>query len=660
MSWSTRFLTLGLLAALLAGCSLPTPTPAAPPPIAVPPTATAAAPSATPLPPMSSLTISPGLATTGQGLSLTSGGDTDTQAVTAGAAPARQTGNGQPLSAEDGNSTPDSYMQFNVDDQALFAGQPTPSVRLDVEYYDQGTDAFTVQYDAAAGGPNGDGTFAGARPVYKTDSRTFKTVSFVIKDARFANRDNGADFRIDDLGDGAEIIRTVTLTLLPVPHVVNVDSCGANPFDDQPDSTAITACIYKLKPGDTLTFTSGGKAFGYHGYQIDQTIFLEAFTQKAYLTFTSTDPSDPALLIATPGLKGFVMGLEARSTLSGSDGGIQYLTISHLHLDGNRAARACTGPDGQPDGKGDNWGSVLPTECTQPGDPWCDPGTLELTGNQVNNIVADGLDLTNTECGTAFGMGGGSMVIMNTTVETAGDHVHAAGCASTDSDQDGVGDWSDGITFAGPDNLILGNTVVDPSDVGIVFFGGRSTVIRNNTIRVTPGNHGAFAGIAVHPWQFGDVAFGQVAGNTVVSAGDTRCGGIHAGINLGPQMWGGGCSFNNSAAVGTAPCTLEPVQPKGALCPANAMCQKWAYVPAGTSYLLADNTVTGAQINFLVDGVDLLGELVQSGNKSFTPRWSDWGASRTGCDGITWGPNDFVAHDPTLPGWTDIRIHCER
>jgi hypothetical protein len=24
-----------------------------------------------------------------------------------------------------------------------------------------------------------------------------------------------------------------------------------------------------------------------------------------------------------------------------------------------------------------------------------------------------------------------------------------------------------------------------------------------------------------------------------------------------------------------------------------------------------------------------------------------------------WGAHHFVAHHPTLPGWTDKRIHCE-
>jgi hypothetical protein len=42
---------------------------------------------------------------------------------------------------------------------------------------------------------------------------------------------------------------------------------------------------------------------------------------------------------------------------------------------------------------------------------------------------------------------------------------------------EGLGGWSDGITFTGPDHVITGNTIRDASDVGIVFFGGHDTVI---------------------------------------------------------------------------------------------------------------------------------------------------------------------------------------
>ena len=92
-------------------------------------------------------------------------------------------------------------------------------------------------------------------------------------------------------------------------------------------------------------------------------------------------------------------------------------------------------------------------------------------------------------------------------------------------------------------------------------------------------------------------------------------------------------------------------------------CRVWGHIPAGATFTLADNTVTGAQVNFAVGGLDVLGELVVSGNVSNSPRPTDWENDQN-CiwDGITdsWGTIDFVAHDPTIKGWTNQRIYCER
>ncbi|MBW2591190.1 MAG: hypothetical protein JRD71_10830, partial [Deltaproteobacteria bacterium] len=168
------------------------------------------------------------------GLYLDSGGDVDTEATAIGdpATPVRITGNGQVLLGPDGNNVEDSYMQFYVDDEFLYAGSPTTFVQIEVEYFDQGTDAFNIQYDAIPGGSNGDGKFKETGLIFKTDTGKFITKVFRLKDVNFANRDNGADFRIADGGDGMEYIRRVTVTLQEDgPITINVDTCGANPYD---------------------------------------------------------------------------------------------------------------------------------------------------------------------------------------------------------------------------------------------------------------------------------------------------------------------------------------------------------------------------------------------------------------------------------------------
>ena len=438
------------------------------------------------------LSITMGQSNHESGLYLDYGGDVDTEVVTVGspAMEARRSGNGRALPSADGNQVGDWYVQFRANDGVIYAGAPTTRLRVEIEYFDQGTDAFSLEYDALSGGPYGDGRFKGAGRVHKSNTQRFQTVALVLGDAHFANRDNGADFRISDDGDGAEIIRRLTITLLPPgPSVMmNVDSFGANPWDSYPDSDAIQACIDSAFSGDTVTFTSGENSPGYEGYVIDKTIFLVTSSAKSDVTFTSTDPANHALLRADASLKGFVVRLYTRSRVS-APGDIDDITVSHLSFNGGRDVRRCFGADGQEDGVDDSFGSWLP-ECSEAGDPWCRAGTLAMEGlfagddpsqNYTANpshwstgLLMDDLHISNTECGTALAMSGAANTILNSTIDTAGDHVHVSGCAPCDNDE-GLGDWSDGITFIGPGHVIEDNTVVDASDVGIVFFGGKDT-----------------------------------------------------------------------------------------------------------------------------------------------------------------------------------------
>jgi predicted amidohydrolase YtcJ len=151
---------------------------------------------------------------TSSGLTLDSGGDADVELVTVGSNQAFRTGNGQVVLAPDKNSDPDWYMEFGVDDDLIYAGSPTTQVQIEVEYFDEGTDRFNIQYDALSGGEDGSGRFKESDIVTKTGTGEFKTALFAFDDANFANRVNGTDFRISDLGDGAEVIRRVTVTLL--------------------------------------------------------------------------------------------------------------------------------------------------------------------------------------------------------------------------------------------------------------------------------------------------------------------------------------------------------------------------------------------------------------------------------------------------------------
>jgi hypothetical protein len=683
---------LCLLVLLLAAACSPSPpptptiTPTSPPADTAVPT-----PTSTPANPFGD-EVSFQLGRTYNGLSINSGGDKDTETVTLPGTndDAFRSGNGVALSSDDDNDVPDSYIQFRVDDDFLYAGSPTSRVDFIIEYLDDGMDTFNVQYDALSGGPQGNGQFKAVGLVTKTGTGEIRTVEIPVCDANFSNRDQDADFRISDSGDGAETILRVAVqrNLDQVgPTEINVDSCGADPFDDQPDSDAIQSCISMTCSGDTILFTSGVDDPDYQGYLIDKTIFLVHPSVKSDLFFSSTDVDNHALLKATADLDGFVVNLFARSVIH-SPGLIDDIAIRHLNIDGNRAERLCKGDPlpGQDrtvaEGENDNWGSWLP-ECDpeDAGDAWCNPGTLYMSGRidptdpkqdyagnpnlWSTGMVVQDVYLSNTECGTAFFFSGADYSIDSVTVDIAGDHVHAPGCKLTDPDEP-VSAWADGITFVGPAHKLTNNLIMDASDIGIVSFGGRDILIADNTIRARPGNYGMFAGIAMHPNTLGLISGLQVTGNQVINDADPTCGGIHAGINIGVHTWSNGCIGRpDPAAYGVAgDCSLSSPAPEGALCQPDTFCRVWGHVAAGEALTLADNSVSGAQVSYIISGVDVLGELEISGNESTDPHLVDW-ENDTYCvwrGGYVdrWGALDYAAFNPTIDGWVDRRIICIR
>lgn len=474
-----------------------------------------------------------------------------------------------------------------------------------------------------------------------------------------------------------------TTTAAPVTTVAgisNVDNFGANPFDEEPDSDAIQAALAALRSDETLTFTSGGDEPGYVGYLIDKTIFIVMGQPLSDITLTSTDPDDPASLLATDDLLGFVMHLYSRATYPSSPGLLDDITLQYLHIDGGSAFRKAAGGDRDPNGIDDHWGSWVPGECTVVGDPWCNPGGISIPGGidpqdleqdygsapsvWSTGLRVDHLTISNIESGTALGFTAAASSITNTTIVNAGEHTHVQGCSVIDPDGE-LAQWADGITADGTAIVIEDNTVINATDVAIVFFGGRDAKINNNTVISEEGNNGAFAGIAVHTWGPSDISGLEINGNTVISRSDTDCGGIHAGINIGTHMWGGACRTGWFGNVGNAnTCEDDPATPHGALCLLDQPCQLWAHVAPGGSLSLQDNFVEGAQINYLIEGLDNMGDLIISGNESQGPRETDWQAAADGCwNGTinrTWGTFDFVAHHPSIPGWTEQVVHCER
>ena len=468
---------------------------------------------------------------------------------------------------------------------------------------------------------------------------------------------------------------TLITTEEPEARVLYVDDFGANPFDDQPDSEAIQSALNDLKSGETLLFTSGEGDAEYNGYLINKTLFIALRDQKHDLTITSTVPDDPAWLQATSDLLGFVIHLYSRKYFN-SPALLDNITMRGLIIDAGREIRTCAGPDKIPNGIDDNYGSWISGECGYKDDPWCNAGGISLPGavdwndygqnyssyphKWTTGLMVENVTIRNVECGTALGLSGAESTVRNSIIDTAGEHTHINGCVPTDPDGE-LSFWSDGITFDGTKMTIENNTVINASDVGIVFFGGKDARIVGNTIISQDGNYGAFAGIAVHPWGFGDISGMEVSGNTVISSSNQSCGGIHAGINLGAHMWNKGCVGEaQSVNVGNANfCSGQPPTPGGARCKAGEPCQIWGYVPPDGTISLKDNLVRGANINYLVGGLDVQGTFEFSGNVSEAPQKTCWFAAVHGCEGQTWGPLDFVASNPEIEDWLERKIYCE-
>lgn len=146
-------------------------------------------------------------------------GDGSTQPVTIGGLSGRETT----------VSVPDDFnIYFNVDDSIAYNGSYTATFTF--QYYDQGTGSFELQYDST--NPNG-GPFSGAYTsgivVQETGTNTWKTVTYTVPDAHFANRENGgADFRLTNVSNDPFTLHSMAVTISGI-GVASVSPWPNNP-----------------------------------------------------------------------------------------------------------------------------------------------------------------------------------------------------------------------------------------------------------------------------------------------------------------------------------------------------------------------------------------------------------------------------------------------
>ncbi|KAK4054094.1 hypothetical protein OIV83_001119 [Microbotryomycetes sp. JL201] len=96
------------------------------------------------------------------------------------------------------------------------------------------------------------------------------------------------------------------------------------------------------------------------------------------------------------------------------------------------------------------------------------------------------------------------------------------------------GPWADGLSIAGKDSLIAGNTVTDATDGAIVVFCAPGTTVTNNTIIAkTRDLLGAINMVDDFPFAQ-DFTNTRVTGNVIKTEGDAF---IRLGIGCGPTCW---------------------------------------------------------------------------------------------------------------------------
>lgn len=180
------------------------------------------------------------------------------------------------------------------------------------------------------------------------------------------------------------------------------------------------------------------------------------------------------------------------------------VTIDHLVLDGNRAARL---------------GSTAATQCASGNNSYgynsrmSDCTSCRFTFNVSKNAL----------CGTALEFRGNDGVVT--------DNVFRSNGQSSAHNM-----WSDGLTIHFSDRAkVTGNTLVDSSDVALILGGGRNATVTYNSI--SQPNQVAFAGLMLDNFNGGtpgDFTGAVVTDNLIDCSSVRNC---HFGINLGPHAW---------------------------------------------------------------------------------------------------------------------------
>jgi len=181
------------------------------------------------------------------------------------------------------------------------------------------------------------------------------------------------------------------------------------------------------------------------------------------------------------------------------------VTIEHMVIDGNRAARGA---------------SRAVRLCLEGQNTFGFNATvLDCFSCRLADVLS-----RNALCGTGMVWVGGNALIQRSTFQANGD-------AST-------GMWSDGLTVvSAPQSAIVDNQFVDNSDVALIFGYAVSSRIERNVVRQRA--QPAFAGLMLHNFNSTDLRTGGDFRGAVIAGNTIDCGPQLCvfGMQIGPGPW---------------------------------------------------------------------------------------------------------------------------
>lgn len=140
--------------------------------------------------------------------------------------------------------------------------------------------------------------------------------------------------------------------------------------------------------------------------------------------------------------------------------------------------------------------------------------------DHVDDAVIDGVTTKNAVCGSGMHFSGKRARIINSNFINAGK-------------PNTRHHWADGLTLLNCDQCVIAdNLFQDATDIGLVFGGGRNTLITRNVFRQTVPAFAAFAMDNFNGTQSGDFTGTVVTGNHIDCA--LNC---NFAANLGPHAW---------------------------------------------------------------------------------------------------------------------------